>query len=185
VTPSHTEISIDANLTLRFARAAIPCSLLLALGSAPPNMPHDAGVAPRTRTYYIAADPVDWNYVPGGRDEVAGRPYVGSVFCANAKPRPVSTVYKKVLYREYTDATFHTLERRTSEWEHLGFGHGNTVIIAGMRTDVAALSMVTDAGDIIVTEGQYTVSIGGGQSGTTAPTVVGMFRVKGSKILPD
>ena len=109
------------NLMLRFARAAIPCSLLLALGSAPPSMPHDAGVAPRTRTYYIAADPVDWNYVPGGRDEVAGRPYVDSALFANAKPRPVSTVYKKVLYREYTDATFHTLERRTSEWEHLGF----------------------------------------------------------------
>ena len=43
------------------------------------------------------------------------------------------------------------------------------------------LSMVTEAGDIIVAEGQYTVSIGGGQPGTTAPTVVGTFRVKGSK----
>lgn len=47
------------------------------------------------------------------------------------------------------------------------------------------LSMVTEAGDIIVAEGQYTVSIGGGQPGTTAPTVVGTFRVKGSKLLPD
>ena len=47
------------------------------------------------------------------------------------------------------------------------------------------LSMVTEAGDIIVAEGQYTVSIGGGQPGTTAPTVVGTFRVKGSKILPE
>ena len=47
------------------------------------------------------------------------------------------------------------------------------------------LSMVTETGDIVVAEGQYTVSIGGGQPGTTAPTVVGTFRVKGSKILPE
>ncbi len=47
------------------------------------------------------------------------------------------------------------------------------------------LSMVTEAGDIVVAEGQYTASIGGGQPGTTAPTVSGAFRVKGSKILPE
>jgi FtsP/CotA-like multicopper oxidase with cupredoxin domain len=30
-------------------------------------------------------------------------------------------VYKKVLYREYTDSTFQTLKPRPQEWEHLGF----------------------------------------------------------------
>jgi manganese oxidase len=77
--------------------------------------------APRTRVYYIAADPVDWDYIPGARDEIEGRPYVDSAFFAGAKPRPVSTVYHKVLYREYTDSSFHTLKLRTPEWEHLGF----------------------------------------------------------------
>jgi FtsP/CotA-like multicopper oxidase with cupredoxin domain len=33
----------------------------------------------------------------------------------------VSTVYQKVLYREYTDSTFGTLKPRPPEWEHLGF----------------------------------------------------------------
>jgi beta-glucosidase len=47
------------------------------------------------------------------------------------------------------------------------------------------LSMVTEAGNIIVPEGKYTVSVGGGQPGTSAPTVAGTFRVEGSKILPE
>jgi hypothetical protein len=47
------------------------------------------------------------------------------------------------------------------------------------------LSMVTVAGNIIIAEGLFTVSIAGGQPGTTAPTVIGTFRVKGSKILRE
>lgn len=75
----------------------------------------------RTRTWFIAADEVTWDYMPSGRDEIAGRPYADTAFFANAKPLPVSTKYRKVLYREYTDSSFKTLEPRTPEWEHLGF----------------------------------------------------------------
>ena len=75
----------------------------------------------RTRTYYIAADEVDWDYVPGGRDGIADRPYAESAFVKNGPPRVVSTEYKKVLYREYTDSTFQTLKPRAPEWAHLGF----------------------------------------------------------------
>ena len=77
--------------------------------------------AGRTRTYYIAADTVTWDYVPGGRDEIAGTPYADTAFVGKAKPQPVSTKYRKVLYREYTDSTFRTLEHRPPQWEHLGF----------------------------------------------------------------
>ena len=84
-------------------------------------LPHAAVVAPRTRTYYIAADTVSWNYVPGGRDEIAGTPYADTAFFGGAKPRPVSTIFHKVLYREYTDSSFHTLKARPAEWQHLGF----------------------------------------------------------------
>ncbi|MDQ2768604.1 MAG: multicopper oxidase domain-containing protein [Gemmatimonadota bacterium] len=75
----------------------------------------------RTRTYFIAADEVTWDYLPGGRDEIAGRPYADTAFFGGAKPRPVSTAYKKVLYREYSDSSFHTLKMRSPRWEHLGF----------------------------------------------------------------
>jgi len=47
------------------------------------------------------------------------------------------------------------------------------------------LSMVTDLGNIIVAQGQYTVSIGGGQPGTAAPTVSGTFQVSGQLSLPE
>jgi beta-glucosidase len=47
------------------------------------------------------------------------------------------------------------------------------------------LSMVTDAGDIIVAQGKYTVSIGGGQPNTGVPSTSGNFEVKGQIMLPQ
>ena len=47
------------------------------------------------------------------------------------------------------------------------------------------LSMVTDLGDIIVPQGKYTLSIGGGQPGTGAASVSGNFEVKGQIMLPE
>ncbi|HEV8125007.1 MAG TPA: multicopper oxidase domain-containing protein [Gemmatimonadales bacterium] len=76
---------------------------------------------PMTRTYYIAADTVTWDYVPGGINGITGAPYVDTAFVTKGQSGPVSTSYKKVLYREYTDSTFATLKPRAPEWEHLGF----------------------------------------------------------------
>jgi beta-glucosidase len=42
-----------------------------------------------------------------------------------------------------------------------------------------ALSMVTSLGQPIVAQGEYTISIGGGQPGTVAPTVTGQFHING------
>jgi len=47
------------------------------------------------------------------------------------------------------------------------------------------LSMVSEAGEPIIPEGAYTVSIGGGQPNTGAPAVTGTFRVMGTKTLPE
>jgi beta-glucosidase len=47
------------------------------------------------------------------------------------------------------------------------------------------LSMVTDLGDIIVAKGKYTLSVGGGQPGTGAPSVSGNFEVNGRLMLPE
>jgi beta-glucosidase len=41
------------------------------------------------------------------------------------------------------------------------------------------LSMVTQDGDPIVAAGDYTLSIGGGQPDTGAPSVTGHFRIDG------
>jgi beta-glucosidase len=47
------------------------------------------------------------------------------------------------------------------------------------------LSMVSEKGEPIIAEGAYTVSIGGGQPNTGAPSVMGKFRVSGTKSLPE
>jgi len=46
-----------------------------------------------------------------------------------------------------------------------------------------ALSMVTEDGDPIVAQGDYTITIGGGQPGTGAPDVTGHFYVDGQVML--
>jgi beta-glucosidase len=47
------------------------------------------------------------------------------------------------------------------------------------------LSMVSEAGEPIIAEGAYTVSIGGGQPNTGAPTVTGTFQMVDTKTLPE
>jgi beta-glucosidase len=47
------------------------------------------------------------------------------------------------------------------------------------------LSMVTEAGDIIVPEGEFQLSIGGGRPGAGAPHVAGAFRVAQRATLPE
>ncbi len=48
-----------------------------------------------------------------------------------------------------------------------------------------ALHMVSAAGEPIIAEGKYSVSIGGGQPNSGAPSVSGTFRVQGTKTLPE
>jgi beta-glucosidase len=47
------------------------------------------------------------------------------------------------------------------------------------------LSMVSEAGEPMIAEGQYSVSVGGGQPDTGVLTIAGKFQVKGSKKLPE
>jgi beta-glucosidase len=47
------------------------------------------------------------------------------------------------------------------------------------------LSMVSEVGEPIIAEGQYSVSVGGGQPDTGAPAIAGKFQVKGTKKLPE
>jgi len=65
---------------------------------------------------------------------------------------------------------------------HLAPGASQTVKFDLDRRD---LSTVTEAGDRIVAEGKYTLSVGGGQPGTGMPTTSGTFDVKGQIMLPE
>ncbi len=79
-------------------------------------------VPPMTRTYYIAAEEMEWDYAPGGTNAMLGGPAVGlTEMILTAADDRIGRVYKKALYREYTDSTFSTRKERPAEWEHLGY----------------------------------------------------------------
>lgn len=91
------------------------CSNTALLHAAPA---HAAGT---TRTYYVAADEVQWDYTPSGRDEAMGMDFdeIGKAFTQSG-PHRIGHVYKKAVYREYTDASFTKLKSRGPDDQYLG-----------------------------------------------------------------
>ena len=75
----------------------------------------------KLRTYYIAAEELDWNYAPSGRDEAMGHPF-DELEKAYTEPGPhhIGSVYKKAVYREYQDASFSALKPRPPQDAYLG-----------------------------------------------------------------
>lgn len=69
--------------------------------------------ASKVHVYYIAADEIQWNYAPHGRN-LTGTPV------SEMEGGPSLRTYRKAIYREYTDATFRALKPRPPQWEHLG-----------------------------------------------------------------
>jgi FtsP/CotA-like multicopper oxidase with cupredoxin domain len=78
-------------------------------------------LAQQTRTYHIAAIEVDWDYAPTGINKISGNAFGESenVFVQSGKER-IGKVYRKAVYREYTDAAFTTVKAVAPQWEHLG-----------------------------------------------------------------
>jgi FtsP/CotA-like multicopper oxidase with cupredoxin domain len=75
----------------------------------------------KVRTYYVAADEVEWDYAPGGVNKMMGMKFEGySKVFTERGPHRIGTVYRKALYREYTDETFAQLKPRPAQWEHNG-----------------------------------------------------------------
>ena len=64
--------------------------------------------AGRTRTYYVAADEVMWDYAPSGRDLMMGAPLDTTEFAIGNGPALMARMFQKAVYREYTDSTFTT-----------------------------------------------------------------------------
>ncbi len=74
------------------------------------------------RVYYIAADEVDWTYVPSRGDQaITGDK---DDFVKDSASRgtldPNATTYRKAIFREYTDSSFESLRARRESWSHLG-----------------------------------------------------------------
>ncbi len=77
--------------------------------------------AGKTRTYYVAADEVEWDYAPSGRDEAMDMPFdpVAKGFTESG-PHQIGRINKKAVYHEYTDATFTARKTRPPEEQYLG-----------------------------------------------------------------
>jgi manganese oxidase len=76
----------------------------------------------RTRTYYLGADEVVWNYAPTGRNEITGKPFDGVADTwTKHGPTRIGTRYVKCLYRRYRDAGFSALQPRPAHEGYLGF----------------------------------------------------------------
>jgi FtsP/CotA-like multicopper oxidase with cupredoxin domain len=75
----------------------------------------------RVRVHFIAAEEIGWDYAPLGRDEAMGHSF--GEFEKNyteAGPHRIGRIYKKAIYREYTDAKFNRLMTRSSDEQYLG-----------------------------------------------------------------
>ncbi|MBV9082624.1 MAG: multicopper oxidase domain-containing protein [Acidobacteriaceae bacterium] len=100
-----------------FLGAAAICATLIA------ETGHATAAEPtgNTRTYYVAADEVNWDYAPSGRDEAMGCDF-DDLQKAYTEPGPhrIGRVYKKAIYREYTDSSFSKLKDRAPGDKYLG-----------------------------------------------------------------
>lgn len=78
-------------------------------------------LAGQTRTYFIAAIELAWDYAPANRNEITGKPFeeAAKVFVQAGMER-IGKVYRKAVYREYTDGTFTKLKAVAPKWQHLG-----------------------------------------------------------------
>ena len=75
----------------------------------------------RVRTYYVAAEEVEWDYAPLGMDMTTGKPFDGTAAAyTQSGPNHIGHVYRKAIYREYTDGTFVTRKPRGPQDEYLG-----------------------------------------------------------------
>jgi manganese oxidase len=97
------------------------CLLVCASALAVSQENASASTSGTLHTYYIAADEVEWDYAPSGINKITGKPFEGypKLFVEQG-PHRIGKVYRKAIYREYTDETFTKLKPRAPEWQHTG-----------------------------------------------------------------
>jgi beta-glucosidase len=111
----------------------------------------------------------------------AGDPVTAEVTVTNTGKLPGDEVAE--LYLSFPDVKGAPLRAlRGFQRVHLDPGASQAVKFELKPRD---LGIVTDAGEPIVAEGQYKISVGGGQPGTGAPAAAGTFSIKGKTTLPE
>jgi hypothetical protein len=96
--------------------STIGCAILAILVASVEAQQQPVAHHGRVRVHFISAEEIDWDYAPLGRDEAMGHPF--GEFEKNyveAGPHRIGRIYKKVVYREYTDAKFNRLLTRSAD----------------------------------------------------------------------
>jgi beta-glucosidase len=111
----------------------------------------------------------------------AGEPVTADVTVTNSGKRDGDEVVQ--LYLKFPNTPGAPLKAlRGFERVHLAAGASQKVHFELKDRD---LSMVTDKGEPVIAGGEYSLSVGGGQPGTSAETLTKMFHVEGTKTLPE
>jgi beta-glucosidase len=111
----------------------------------------------------------------------AGDPVSADVTVTNSGNREGDEVVQ--LYLKFPNVPGAPLRAlRGFERVHLAAGASQKVHFELKNRD---LSMVTEVGEPVIAEGDYSIFIGGGQPGTSAQTLTQTFHVKGTKTLPE
>ncbi len=99
---------------LRLLAVVVACAL------APVASAQAASDSGRIRTLFIAAEEVAWNYAPEGNVLADMQCCADAATWLSRGPRELPPVFRKAVFREYTDASFTQLKPRPPEWVHLG-----------------------------------------------------------------
>jgi len=111
----------------------------------------------------------------------AGDPVGADVTVTNSGEREGDEVVQLYLkFPEVPGAPLRAL--RGFERVHLAAGASQKVHFELKDRD---LSMVTEAGEPVIAPGDYSLTVGGGQPGTSAQTITKTFRIEGTKNLPE
>jgi len=132
--------------------------------------------------YGLSYTTFSYSSLTGAENEVAaGSPVTFEVTVTNTGQRAGDEVAQ--LYLNFPDVKGAPLRALQGfERVHLDAGASQKVRFQLQPRD---LSMVTEAGDIIVAGGKYTVSVGGGQPDAGVPVLTKVFDVKGNMNLPE
>lgn len=98
-------------------------AVVLVAGRASSSNPPQVAVAAASKIhiYYVAADEVEWDYAPSGINKMMGMKFHAyETTFTEQGPHRIGKVYRKAIYREYTDESFTALKPRAPQWEHAG-----------------------------------------------------------------
>jgi hypothetical protein len=109
---------VGAGLVLAGAGVALAIALPLTLRKTAPSssadgMPFSLGSSDgTTRSYFLAAEPVAWDYAPSGRNLCKGQPFTKeqAVHITDG----IGRVYTKAVFRQYADGSFKVM--RGAAW---------------------------------------------------------------------